>query len=130
MNSDPIADMLTRVRNAAVARLDRAEMPFSRLRERIADILVREGYATEYKVEQEHPAKLTVFLKYGRDHQSAIAGLRRRSRPGRRLYVGHGEIPTVHNGLGVAILSTSVGVITDRDARAKRVGGELLCEVW
>jgi small subunit ribosomal protein S8 len=130
MNTDPVSDMLTRIRNAALARLDRTEMPASTLKERMAELLKNEGYISDFRVDAELPRKLTVFLKYGRDRQSAIAGIRRASRPGRRLYVRHTDIPTVHNGLGVAILSTSRGVMTDKEARRQKVGGEVLCEVW
>lgn len=127
MMTDPIADMLTRLRNASLAKLDRAEVPLSKLKLEIAKILKAEGYVTDYEVGD---AAVTVFLKYGRDRRGAIVGIRRASRPGRRYYVNRGQIPTVHNGLGIAILSTSSGVMTDRDARAKGVGGEVLCEVW
>jgi small subunit ribosomal protein S8 len=130
MMTDPIADMLTRLRNAGLARLDRAEMPYSKLKERIAGILKQEGYVSDFRVEQQHPPTLTVYLKYGRDRTCAIAGVRRRSRPGRRLYIGFDELPKVLNGLGVAIVSTSRGVMTDRTARDQKIGGELLCEVW
>jgi small subunit ribosomal protein S8 len=130
MMTDPIADMLTRLRNAGLARLDRAEMPHSKLKERIAGILKQEGYISDFRVEQQHPPTLTVYLKYGRDRSCAIAGVRRRSRPGRRLYIGFDELPKVLNGLGVAIVSTSRGVMTDRTARDQKIGGELLCEVW
>lgn len=130
MLTDPIADMLSRIRNASLARLDRAEMPLSSLKARVAEILKQEGYIADYKTETERPSKLTIVLKYGRDRASAIAGIRRTSRPGRRVYVGHDAIPKVHNGLGIAIVSTSRGVMTDRDARRQKVGGEVLCEVW
>jgi small subunit ribosomal protein S8 len=127
MMTDPIADMLTRLRNASLAHLDRAEIPLSKLKLAIAKILKQEGYVADYEVGER---TLTVFLKYGRDRRCAFTGIRRSSRPGRRLYVGTGEIPTIHNGLGVAILSTSYGVMSDRSARTKGVGGEVLCEVW
>ena len=130
MNTDPVSDMLTRIRNAALARLDRTEMPASTLKERVAELLKAEGYISDFRVDTELPRKLTVFMKYGRDRASAIAGIRRTSRPGRRVYVRHTDIPTVHNGLGVAILSTSRGVMTDKEARRQKVGGEVLCEVW
>lgn len=130
MMTDPIADMLTRLRNAKVARLDRTEMPLSKLKMRVAGILKQEGYIDDYKVEGEKPGSLTVFMKYGRDRECAFSGLRRSSRPGRRYYVGFKDIPKVRNGLGVAILSTSHGVMTDRTAREQKVGGEVLCEVW
>lgn len=131
MMTDPISDMLSRIRNAAIANLDRTEIPYSKLKARIAEILRDEGYVTDVRVEDGgFPPKITVFLKYGRERQCAILGLNRRSRPGRRVYVGHDGIPKVNNGLGIAILSTSHGVMTDKQARHRRVGGELLCEVW
>lgn len=130
MTSDPIADMLTRIRNAQMARLERAEIPLSKVKLQIAQLLKREGYVADVRVEDGVPGKLTVVLKYGQGHQGAIGGLRRRSRPGRRLYVGHDELPKVKNGLGIGILSTSKGIMTDKDARREHVGGELLCEVW
>jgi small subunit ribosomal protein S8 len=130
MMTDPIADMLARIRNASIAHLDRAEIPLSKVKEQIAEILKQEGFISDFRVERDLPGKLTVFMRYGRDRESAIAGIRRKSRPGRRVYVGYREIPKVLNGLGVAIVSTSRGVMTDRDARNNKVGGELLCEVW
>ncbi len=130
MMTDPIADMLTRIRNAAEAQHSETVIPASTLKERLAAILKQEGFIDDYRVEDGLPKKLTISLKYGRDRQSAFVGMKRASRPGRRFYVGHGEIPRVQNGMGVAILSTSAGIMTDRDARDKRVGGEVLCEVW
>ena len=130
MMTDPISDMLTRIRNAATAHLDRTDMPLSKLKKNVAEILKAEGYVADVRVSEENHGTLTVVLKYGRDRKSAIVGLRRTSRPGRRVYIGHEEISPVHNGLGIAILSTSHGVMTDRDARKNKVGGELLCEVW
>jgi small subunit ribosomal protein S8 len=130
MTTDPIADMLARIRNASIARLDRTEIPLSKIKENIAKILKQEGYIADYRVEQEHPGKLTVYLKYGRDRSSSIAGIRRKSRPGRRVYTGYDDIPKVMNGLGVSILSTSRGVVSDKTARQEKLGGEILCEVW
>jgi small subunit ribosomal protein S8 len=130
MMTDPIADMLTRIRNAAQAQHEHTVLPSSKLKEKLAEILKQEGFIDDYRVEDGVQNSLTVFLKYNRDRQSAFVGMRRASRPGRRLYVGHRDIPRVYNGMGVAILSTSVGIMTDRDARDKRVGGEVLCEVW
>lgn len=131
MMTDPIADMLARIRNATMARLDRAEMPASKLKTRLAEILKSEGYISDFRTSEETPPRsLTVFLRYGSGGRPAIAGLKRASRPGRRVYVGNDGIPRVRNGLGVAILSTSRGVMSDRDARRHGVGGELLCEVW
>ena len=134
--TDPIADMLTRIRNGALARHDRVEMPHSRLKEHVAGVLKSEGFVDDVRVSE--PAAdgikglktLTVVLRYGNDRQSAIDGLKRVSTPGRRVYVRHDLIPRVRSGMGISILSTSRGVMTDKDARKNRVGGELLCEVW
>jgi small subunit ribosomal protein S8 len=132
MMTDPIADMLTRIRNASMARHERAEMPHSRLKEHLAGVLKAEGYLDDVRVSEgdESPKTLTVVLRYGRDRTSAIDGIRRVSTPGRRVYVRHDRIDRVCSGMGVSILSTSRGVMTDREARKQRVGGELLCEVW
>lgn len=130
MTTDPIADMLARIRNAALAHHDRTEIPHSVIKERIAEILKAEGYIADYRIDQSAFGKIIITLKYDRDRRSAIAGLRRRSRPGRRVYVSYRDIPKVHNGLGVAIMSTSRGVMSDKSAREQKVGGELLCEVW
>ena len=130
MMTDPIADMLTRIRNAAEAQHRQTIIPSSNLKQQLAEILKQEGFIDDYSVEEGVPNKLTIVLKYGRDRQSAFVGMRRSSRPGRRFYVGHKDIPRVQNGMGVAILSTSAGIMTDRDARNRRVGGEVLCEVW
>lgn len=131
MMTDPIADMLTRVRNASMARHERVEMPHSRLKEHVADVLKSEGYISDVRVSDgEGPRMLTLVLRYGRDRQSAIDGVERVSKPGRRVYVRHDHIGKVCSGMGVSILSTSRGVMTDRDAKKHGVGGELLCEVW
>jgi small subunit ribosomal protein S8 len=129
--TDPIADMLTRIRNATMARHDRVEMPHSKLKEHVAGVMKLEGYLDDVRAgESEEPKMLTLVLRYGRDRQSAIDGLRRVSTPGRRVYVRHDRIQRVCSGMGISILSTSRGVMTDREARRQRVGGELLCEVW
>jgi small subunit ribosomal protein S8 len=132
MMTDPIADMLTRIRNAALARHERAEMPHSKLKEHIAGVLKGEGFIDDVRTseEPEGPKTLVLVLRYGRDRSSAIDGVRRVSAPGRRVYVRHDRIPRVRSGMGVSILSTSHGVMTDKEARRQRVGGELLCEVW
>lgn len=133
MLTDPISDMLARIRNASQARHERTEIPGSKLKLRVAQLLKDEGYVADVQSVPGEAGRstITVFLKYaGRDRTSAIAGMRRRSRPGRRLYVSCDELPRVYAGAGVAILSTSRGVMTDRTARERRVGGELLCEVW
>ncbi len=130
MMTDPIADMLTRIRNAAQAQHEKTILPSSNLKQQLAEILKQEGFIDDYSVEDGVQKSLTIVLKYSRDRESAFVGMRRASRPGRRFYVGHRNIPRVQNGMGVAILSTSAGIMTDRDARTKRVGGEVLCEVW
>lgn len=130
MMTDPISDMLARIRNASLARHERTDVPLSKLKVHVAEILRDEGFVSGFSVD-EGSRTISIQLKYhGRDRDSAIAGIRRASRPGRRVYVGHDEIPKVQNGTGIAILSTSHGVMTDRSAREKRVGGEILCEVW
>jgi small subunit ribosomal protein S8 len=133
MMTDPIADMLTRIRNAALARHEKAVMPHSTLKRNIAEILKSEGFIADVREgagESEGRQELTIVLKYGRERQSAIDGIRRVSRPGRRVYVRHDRIPQVLSGLGVSILSTSYGVMSDKEARRKKLGGELICEVW
>jgi small subunit ribosomal protein S8 len=131
MTTDPIADMLTRIRNASLARHDRTEMPASRLKAAVAEILKSEGFIADARAsEGDGPKKLTIVLKYGRDRSSAIDGIRRVSRPGRRVYVRHDRIPRVFSGLGISILSTSHGLMSDREARRQKLGGELMCEVW
>jgi len=128
--TDPIADMLARLRNAALARHERTEMPSSKMRVSIAKLLKQEGYVDDVR-ESEGPMKtLTIVLRYGRDRASAIDGTRRISRPGRRVYVRSDQIPRVRNGYGIAVLSTSSGIMSDRQARKQGVGGEFLCEVW
>jgi small subunit ribosomal protein S8 len=130
MMTDPIADMLTRIRNAALARHDRTEVPASNIKKAVAEILKAEGYIADGRPSEGNAGKLTIVLKYGRDRSSAIDGVRRISRPGRRIYVKHDRIPRVLSGLGISILSTSRGLMSDRDARRLKLGGELLCEVW
>jgi len=130
MMTDPIADMLTRIRNAALARHDRTEMPASKMKKAVALILKSEGYIADVKASDGGTDKITIVLKYGRDRTSAIDGVRRVSRPGCRIYVKHDRIPRVLSGLGICILSTSHGLMSDRDARKHKLGGELICEVW
>jgi small subunit ribosomal protein S8 len=131
--TDPIADMLTRIRNATLARQARVEMPSSRLKVEIARILESEGYIQGFKViepEGNAQAQLRVFLKYGPRGERVITGLERVSRPGRRVYFGRDEVPDVLAGLGTSILTTSRGVMTGREAVKVGVGGEVLCNVW
>jgi small subunit ribosomal protein S8 len=131
MMTDPISDMLARIRNASLARHDRTEMPHSNLKEHVAHVLKAEGFIEDVRVsDAEGPKTLTLVLRYGRDRASAIDGVRRVSAPGRRVYVRYDRIPRVRSGTGISILSTSRGVMTDRQAREQKVGGELLCEVW
>jgi small subunit ribosomal protein S8 len=130
MNTDPVSDMLARIRNALLAHHENVEIPHSNLKVKIAEILKQEGYIADFSVQSERPAQLRVQLKYGEGRRPAIVGLRRTSRPGRRVYVRHKDIPSVLNGMGISIISTSHGVVTDRDARKQSVGGEILCEVW
>ncbi|MCA9594606.1 MAG: 30S ribosomal protein S8 [Myxococcales bacterium] len=133
MMTDPISDMLARIRNAALARHEMTHIPHSRLKKSVAEILKAQGYIADVRSEKWGPQQresITVVLKYGRDRKCAFQGLRRVSKPGRRVYVGHDSIPRVLSGLGVAILSTPQGLMTDADARKNKVGGEVLCEVW
>ncbi len=129
--TDPIADMLTRIRNAYKARFEKVEMPASKMKMSILQALKNEGYVKGYKLLTEgNKAQLQVSLKYDARKQPAVAELRRLSKPGRRIYVSKDEIPQIKSGLGLAILSTSKGIITDRQARKEGVGGELICSCW
>ncbi|HEV2392912.1 MAG TPA: 30S ribosomal protein S8 [Verrucomicrobiae bacterium] len=127
--NDPISDMLTRIRNANRALLPMVDVPHSRMKESLAGILKREGYINDFAVEGQLPKTIKLRLKY-QGKKSVIEGLRRISTPGLRRYVGSTEIPRVRGGLGVAVLSTSEGVMTGLQARKKNLGGELLCYVW
>jgi len=129
--TDPVADMLTRLRNANSAHHDTVSMPSSKLKTGLAEILKREGYITDWAVEDARVGStLTLSLKYGPNRERSIAGLKRVSKPGLRVYAKSTEIPHVLGGLGVAILSTSSGLLTDREATQKGVGGEVLAYVW
>jgi small subunit ribosomal protein S8 len=133
MLTDPVADMLTRIRNANKALHDRAEMPSSKLKEQIARLLKEEGYVRDYRVEEREglPYKvLVVELKYGRGRERVLTGLKRISKPGRRIYAGKDRLPRVLGGMGTAILSTSRGVVTSRTAQKEGIGGEVICFVW
>src|SRR3954471_711086 len=131
MLTDPVADMLTRIRNANKALHDRAEMPNSKLKAEIARILKEEGYIRDYHVSDAGtPPPLVVELKYGRARERVLSGLKRVSKPGRRIYANKKRLPRVLGGLGTAILSTSRGVITSRTAEREGVGGEVICFVW
>ena len=131
MMTDPIADMLTRVRNACCAGHRKVDIPSSRMKREIARILKESGFVHNYAyIDDNRQGYLRLYLKYSPDEESAIQGLTRESRPGLRKYVGKDEIPRILNGLGVAILSTSKGILTDRTARREGVGGEVICSVW
>jgi small subunit ribosomal protein S8 len=131
--TDPLADMLTRIRNANVAMHDSVRMPSSKLKEALASILEREGYIQGFHVQDSagRPGRtLEINMKYSPERARTISGLRRVSKPGLRVYTGAETLPRVLGGLGVAVLSTSHGLMTDREARQRRVGGEVLCYVW
>ena len=131
-HSDPIADMLTRIRNANTAKHDTVDVPSSKMKLAIADILVEEGYIKKYDLVEEGNFKtIRITLKYGADrNEKIITGLKRISKPGLRIYAGKDELPRVLGGLGIAIISTNQGVVTDKKARELQVGGEVLAYVW
>ncbi len=129
--TDPIADMLTRIRNAITARKAKVIMPASKLKERLAEVLKDEGFVGAISREEDgKQGLLTIELRYDHNNRNAIEGIRRVSKPGQRAYARHDKLPRVRSGLGVAILTTSKGVMAERDARKNGLGGELLCEVW
>ena len=131
MITDPIADMLTRIRNALVARHESVEVPMSNMKKSIADILTEEGFINGYEVvEGEVQSVMKVNLKYGPNNEKVISGIKRISKPGLRVYANSENLPVVLNGLGIAIISTSKGVMTDKKARAAHIGGEVLAYVW
>jgi small subunit ribosomal protein S8 len=131
MVADPVADMLARIRNGSLAEHEKVDIPSSKLRVRLAEILKEEGFIKNFRlIEDKRQGVLRVYLKYGPGQERVISGLRRVSKPGRRLYVRADRIPTVLGGMGVAILSTPRGVLTDRESRKVKVGGEVLCYVW
>lgn len=131
MVSDPIGDFINRIRNAQKARFDKVDIPASRMKASLARILKEEGFIKNYKfIRDDKQGILRINIKYGEGREGAVAGARRVSKSGRRVYVGHEEIPKVLNGMGISILSTSRGVMTDRQARREGVGGEILCALW
>ena len=131
MMTDPIADLLTRIRNANRARKDTTDVPWSKLKEAIARVLVEEGFLREASVNEENGRKLLrVTLKYDEFRRPVVSGIRRVSRPSLRVYVGGRQIPVIRKGLGISVLSTPKGVIADRVARKENVGGEVICSVW
>ena len=129
--SDPLADMLTRIRNATMVKFDHVEMPKSNVKVDIARVLKEEGFIRDYRIsESGSQGTLTIDLKYGLNRESVITGIKRVSKPGLRRYAKAKEVPTVLNGLGISIISTSKGIITDKAARNLNTGGDILCEVW
>ncbi|UHR02483.1 30S ribosomal protein S8 [Peptoniphilus sp. GNH] len=131
MMTDPIADMLTRVRNAGSARHKSVDVPASKIKKEISEILLNEGYIKNYDViEDDKQGVIRIDLKYGPNNERVITGLKRISKPGLRVYVSSNDVPKVLGGLGIAIISTSKGIMTDKKARAERVGGEVICYVW
>ncbi|MBM7650342.1 small subunit ribosomal protein S8 [Bacillus ectoiniformans] len=129
--TDPIADLLTRIRNANMVRHEKLEVPASKIKKEIAEILKREGFIRDVEfIEDNKQGMIRIFLKYGADNVRVITGLKRISKPGLRVYAKADEVPKVLNGLGIALVSTSNGVLTDKEARAKQVGGEVLAYVW
>lgn len=130
--SDPIADMLTRIRNANVAKHDTVDVPASKMKQAIAEILVKEGYIKKYEVITDgNFSTIRIAMKYGKDkNEKVITGIKRISKPGLRVYAGKEELPKVLGGLGIAIISTNKGIVTDKEARALNVGGEVLAFVW
>jgi small subunit ribosomal protein S8 len=131
MKSDPVADLLTRIRNGSRAEHEKVDVPSSKLKVRVCEILKDEGFIKNFRVlEDTKQNTLRVYLKYGPGNEKVISGLVRVSKPGRRVYVTHDKVPSILAGMGVAIVSTSRGVVTDRDARKQKVGGEVLAYVW
>jgi small subunit ribosomal protein S8 len=130
MVTDPIADMLTRIRNAIAVGHERVSMPSSKIKVGIAQILKDEGFIDRFEVSDAQQKELELVLRYGPRRRAAIVGIKRVSKPGHRVYRGAGELPRVQGGLGVAVVSTSQGLLPDREARRRRLGGEVVCEVW
>ncbi|MFA6465060.1 MAG: 30S ribosomal protein S8 [Desulfurivibrionaceae bacterium] len=129
--TDPLADMLTRIRNAGMVKFETVEMPLSKMKTGVAAILKKEGFINDYEVvDGDTQGVLRIEMKYDQNNERIITNLKRVSKPGRRIYVKHDQIPKVMSGLGIAIISTSKGIFTDKEARAMKIGGELLCEVW
>lgn len=133
MSTDPIADMLTRIRNALTAKHTTVLVPASKAKQQIAEILVKEGYIKGYEIEKSEEtvsSMIKITLKYGAKNSKVVTGLKRISKPGLRVYAGCEELPRVLNGMGIAIISTSKGIMTDKEARERNIGGEVLAYVW
>jgi small subunit ribosomal protein S8 len=131
MMTDPIADMLTRIRNAVRVERPHVQMPLSKVKKGLAEVLKREGYIWDWEEVQAEPAsQLRIYLKYGPNGEKVIRHIKRVSKPGRRVYSGSADLRPILNGLGISIISTSRGVVSDREARQRKLGGEVLCELW
>ncbi len=131
MLTDPIADMLTRIRNAIVVKRPHVQIPASKVKRGLAEVLKREGYIWDWEEVQAEPAsELRIHLKYGPNGEKVIRHIKRVSKPGRRVYSGSSDLRPILNGLGISIISTSRGVVSDREARQRKLGGEVLCELW
>ncbi len=131
MLTDPIGDMLIKIKNALMVKHKSVTIPASKIKLEIARILKQEGYIEDFKYIEEKPqAKIEIILKYDENKQPVIAGVRRVSKPGRRIYKGYKDLSKVMNGLGIAIISTSQGIMTDYEARKRKIGGEVICEIW
>ncbi len=130
ITTDPIADMLTRMRNALTVKHNTVDVPTSKMKVAIAELLKNEGYINDYKVSEGTKSVITIDLKYGQNNQKVINGLKRISKPGLRIYASYEDLPRVLNGLGIAIVSTSKGLMTDKQARKENIGGEVLAFVW
>lgn len=129
--SDPVADMLTRIRNAGKAKFNSVDIPASKIKIELAKVFKAEGYIRNYKfIKDDKQGILRIYLKYGSQRETAIYELNRISKPGRRVYVKSKEVPSVYNNTGIAVLSTSRGIMTDRQAKTQNIGGELLCTIW
>lgn len=129
--NDPLADMLTRIRNAGMVKFESIKMPLSRVKVDVANILKKEGYISDYHIEKDTvQGTLHLDLKYDQDGKRVITGLKRVSTPGRRVYAKYDKIPKILSGLGISVISTSKGVVSDREARERHLGGEILCNVW
>lgn len=130
MMTDPIADMLTRIRNAVAVRKSEVVLPYSKIKKEIAAILKKEGYVNDYEKVEDKFSNLKIVLKYDENNQPVLQHIKRISKPGQRIYASRDKLPVVLNNLGIAILTTSHGLMTNRQARRARVGGEVICEVW
>jgi len=128
--TDPIADLLTRIRNAVNIDREQVSIPHSKVKESICHVLVEEGFIEDVRVTEEPRKTIHVFLKYGPDGEAIINEIKRVSKPGRRLYQGAGELPRILNGMGIAVVSTSKGIMSDRRCRQQNLGGEVICSVW